>query len=385
MSWSFSIGRVKGTDVRIHVTFLLLLAVWGYASYGLGGWAAAVQGVVFVSLIFFCVLLHEFGHVLAARQYGIRTPDITLLPIGGVARLERLPEKPLEEMVVALAGPAVNVAIAALLWLGLVLAGSPPEPFILGRMPHTPVAALMYINVFLIAFNLIPAFPMDGGRVLRAFLALKMSYTRATNIAARTGQVFAFLFALYGVYHNQYMLLLVAIFVYFGAQTEASATEMRHAVRGVHVDGAMITKFETLPLHATLHIAIASLLRTSQHEFPVVNEEGRVAGMLTRNEIIKALSEGGPDTPVESVMHKDVPLIHYTATVDAAFAAIQACGCPAIGVVDSAGRLIGMFTAENFTELVMIRGALSKMHRPPGQSLPPPLPGRGVSDPLAAR
>ena len=186
MTWSFPIARLLGSEVRIHVTFLLLLAWIGVARYLEGGTAAAVQGVVFSLLIFACVLAHEFGHAIAARRYGIRTPDITLLPIGGVARLERMPEKPGEEIVVALAGPAVNVVIAAV----LLLLGARMDMASLAALEN-PAASMLgqlaAINLFLVVFNLVPAFPMDGGRVLRALLALRRGPAQATRITARVG------------------------------------------------------------------------------------------------------------------------------------------------------------------------------------------------------
>src|SRR5215218_8467611 len=226
MGWSIPIGMVKGTVVRVHITFLLFLAWIGVAAFARGGQGAALQSVVYILLLFLCVLLHEFGHVFAARRYGIQTPDITLLPIGGVARLERIPEKPTQELVVALAGPAVNVVIAALLFLAL--GGLPsmgdgtqvqnPGVDLLGR--------LAWVNISLVVFNLIPAFPMDGGRVLRALLAYRLGYARATEIAASVGQVVAFALGIIGLFYSP-ILVFIAIFVYLGAAAEAGAVQMR--------------------------------------------------------------------------------------------------------------------------------------------------------------
>jgi len=199
MSWSFPIGSVKGTVIRIHMTFVLFLIWIGGAHYAQGGPDAAMQGVLFIVLLFACVLLHEFGHVFAARRYGVQTPDITLLPIGGVARLERVPEKPSQELVVALAGPAVNVVIAALLFLAI--GGMPSvESMEVDNPGIGLLARLASVNVFLVLFNLIPAFPMDGGRALRALLATRMGYGRATQIAASIGQAVAFALGLLGLF-----------------------------------------------------------------------------------------------------------------------------------------------------------------------------------------
>ena len=217
MKWSYRIAKISGIDIRSHLTFLLLPAILGYAGWRDAGWPGAVGEVSFIAALFFCVLLHEFGHALAGRRYGIRTPDITLLPIGGVARMERIPDKPSMELVIAVAGPAVNVAIALVLGGVLMLTGgilSGPE-----NTPRVMLHNLLLVNCGLIVFNMIPAFPMDGGRVLRALLAMKFSHLGATRVAARTGQVLACGFAVLGFFGNP-MLLLIALFVFNGAQEE---------------------------------------------------------------------------------------------------------------------------------------------------------------------
>jgi Zn-dependent protease len=217
MKWSYRIARISGIDVRIHVTFLLLPALFGYSGWRDAGWPGAVGEVSFIAALFVCVLLHEFGHALAGRRYGIRTPDITLLPIGGVARMESIPDKPLTELVIAVAGPAVNVAIALILAAVLTLTGGIlAGPDSTGRiMLHN----LLIVNCGLIVFNMLPAFPMDGGRVLRALLAMKLSHLTATKIAGRIGQVLACAFAVLGFFGNP-MLILIALFVFNGAQQE---------------------------------------------------------------------------------------------------------------------------------------------------------------------
>lgn len=248
MTWSIKIGEIRGTSVRIHLTFLFLLAWIWLVNYRAGGTAAAWQGVIFILLIFLCVLLHEFGHVFAARQFGVRTPDITLLPIGGVARLERMPERPMEELIVA-AGPLVNVVIAALL---LVYLGHAIDPEILDDLekPQLGLAArLASVNIFLVLFNLIPAFPMDGGRVLRALLAMRLGFGRATQIAASIGQGLAIVFGFAGLFYNP-LLIFIAIFVYLAATSEAQATQIREVSSGILIGEAMITEFVRLPADA---------------------------------------------------------------------------------------------------------------------------------------
>jgi Zn-dependent protease/CBS domain-containing protein len=379
MSWSFPIGTVKGTVIRIHLTFLLFLVWIGVSHYAQGGQRAAIQGVLFITLLFGCVLLHEFGHVFAARRYGVQTPDITLLPIGGVARLERIPEKPSEELVVALAGPAVNVVIAALLFLAL--GGLPPMGD--GTQVHNPgvdlLGRLAWVNISLVVFNLIPAFPMDGGRVLRALLAYRLGYARGTRIAAGVGQAVAFALGLLGLFGNP-LLIFIALFVYMGAAAEASAAGMRDASRGMIASDAAETRYERLSPASTVEDAVEGLLRTSQHDFPVVDGAGRLRGVVTRDDMIRALRERGPDAPVLEVMRPDVPLLHHRQPLDEALRAMQEGRHPAVGIVDAEGRLVGLITPENVGELMMVQAA-----RPPRR--PPPLnpwgPGRVRNSPSA--
>lgn len=355
MSWSIPIGTVKGTVIRIHITFLLLLLWIGLSHQAQGGWQAAVQGVVFITLLFLCVLLHEFGHVLAARRYGIHTPDITLLPIGGVARMERMPEKPAQELVVALAGPAVNLVIAALLYLALggFLPSESMEPQNAGV---GIMARLASVNLFLVLFNMIPAFPMDGGRVLRALLAQRLGYGRGTQIAATVGQAVAFGLGLLGLFGNP-LLLFIALFVYLGAASEAHAVQMREVSRGVIVSDAMVTRFETLSPGSVLEDAVQCLIRTTQHEFPVVDGAGRLRGVLTRDALIHALRQRGPDTPVLEVMRADIPAIQQRRSLEEALRLMQENNLPAVGVNDNEGRLVGLVTPENVGEMMMVHAA----------------------------
>ena len=375
MRWSFFLARIAGIEVRVHITFLLLLAFFGFRDFTIGGPGAALRGIIFVCLVFLCVLLHEFGHALAARRYGIHTPDITLLPIGGVARLERMPEKPSEELAVAIAGPLVNVVIALLLW---PFAIADLNPRFIDHVGVGLVTKLFITNVILVVFNMIPAFPMDGGRVLRAFLAMRMDYARATHIAATIGQTLAFAGGLFALVHGLPLLVLVAIFIYFGAQSESALTQMKAASNGLRVSAAMITRFEALPPTATLHDAVEALLTTSQHDFPIV-DDGRVCGLLTRDDLIVALRKGGSQIPVAEVMRVDVPSVHYAMLFDRAFALMHRHNSPALPVVDGTGRVVGLFTAENVGELMMIHSALADAPQPSGtgnRQLPPPLPTR---------
>ena len=359
MAWSFPIGRLFGSEVRIHVTFFLLLLWIGVAHYQQGGAAAAVDGVIFIIAIFACVVAHEFGHALMARRYGIRTPDITLLPIGGLARLERMPEKPGQEIMVALAGPVVNLAIAVVLILFLGAQVDLESLEDLDNPALSFLARLAAVNLFIAVFNMIPAFPMDGGRVLRAVLAARMDRLKATQVAATIGQGLAFAFGFLGLMSGNPMLVFIAIFIYLAAGVEAQATGLQDVARSMGVRDAMITRFEALGPQSTIGDAADALVRTTQHEFPVLDGGGRLHGVLTRNAMIRALHQHGPGHSVLEVMDQDIPAVSLNTRLDAALERMQAGNAPAVSVTDAQGRLAGYITAENIGELMMIRSAPS--------------------------
>lgn len=357
MPWSLTIGRLFGSEIRIHVTFLLLLLWIGFAAYQSGGQAAAIESLAFILAIFACVVAHEFGHALAAKRYGIATPDITLLPIGGVARLERMPERPREEIVVALAGPAVNVVIAGALFLFLGARFDAASVEALDNPAAGFLARIATVNVFLVLFNLIPAFPMDGGRVLRALLAMHYDRATATRYAARAGQVLAFGFGFWGLTTGNVFLVFIAVFVYLAAAGESYQVGMEDAGRTVSAREAMITRFETLGPQATLANAAEALIRTTQHEFPVVDGAGQLRGILTQKALIQALARTGRDTPVVEVMARDVPTIRENAALSFAVKTMRDHDAPALGVVDRDGRLVAYITPENIAEYMMLARA----------------------------
>jgi Zn-dependent protease len=357
MPWSITIARVAGTAVRIHVTFLLLLGWIWFAYYQQGGAEAAWEGVAFVALLFLCVLLHEFGHVLAAKRYGVNTRDVTLWPFGGIASLERIPEKPSEELVVAIAGPAVNVVIAAVL-IFLLGARIDPEHLTHIQDPAISMASkLAAANIFLVLFNLIPAFPMDGGRVLRSLLAMRMGHAQATQWAAAIGQGFAVAFGILGIFSGNVMLIVIAVFVFLAASGEASHAQLRAVTRGNLIADAMITKFESLNTGATVNEAVELLIRTTQKEFPVVDGAGKLRGVVTRDSMIRGLKDLGPTAPVLEIMESDIPTVRSRASLETAVKALTELGKPVVGVIDGAGRLIGLLTAENLGEMMMVQAA----------------------------
>jgi Zn-dependent protease/CBS domain-containing protein len=359
VSWSINIGRIAGTAVRIHITFVLFLGWIFFANYVAEGPEAAVASLIFLVLLFACVLAHEFGHIFTARAFGVATPDVTLLPIGGVARLERIPEEPREEFLIAIAGPLVNVAIAFAL---VLLAGARLKAGDLAAMGSTGVSLvdrLAAVNLFLALFNMIPAFPMDGGRVLRALLATRMGYVRATEIAAMIGQGVAFALGFIGLLYNP-LLIFIAIFVYLAAAGEAHMVAMRAMSRGVPVSSAMMTQYATLKPEAPVEDAVQALLRTSQSEFPVVDLAGKLVGLLGRNDLIRALKQRGPDARVADAMTTTVPSIGHRQHLEDAFRILQEKSAPAVAVVDAAGRLVGLVTPETVGEMLMLHQALPK-------------------------
>ena len=359
MSWSLNIGSITGTQVRVHITFLLLLGWIFAANYVSAGAPAAWSSLVFWLLLFACVLAHEFGHIFVARAFGVATPDVTLLPIGGLARLERIPEAPHEEFLIAIAGPLVNVVIA----FGLVLfAGAKLRMGDLAAVESSAVSLvdrLAAVNLFLALFNMIPAFPMHGGRVLRALLSTRLGFVRATEIAAFIGQGFAFALGFAGLFGNP-LLIFIAIFVYLAASAEAHSVALRAMSRGVPVGTAMMTQYATLTPEADVEDAVQTLLRTSQSEFPVVDADGKPVGLLARADIIRALKERGPDAKVSEAMTSPVPTLGHRRCLDDAFRILQEKSAPAVAVVDMSGRLVGLVTSETIGEMMMLHQALPK-------------------------
>ena len=353
MNWSLTIGRIAGTDIRLHITFLLFLAWIGFSDYLAGGVPAAVDSLVFLILVFLCVTLHEFGHIAMARRFGIRTPQVVLSPIGGIASLERMPEKPVQELLVAIAGPLVNVVIALLLILafGLRLDSFSSAGF----ETATLAERLLLVNVTLVLFNMIPAFPMDGGRVLRAVLAMGMGPARATAVAARIGQGFAALFVLLGLFYSP-ILMLIGVFIYLAATSEQQTAAFTGFASRLKVKDAMEPAPLLLTVTEPLSQAVDALLSSAQKEFPVLDAGGRVAGLLDRDHMIIGLRDHGPTAPVGEVMRAVQPLFTEEPLMQA-FSRMRALGAGAEVVVDAQGRVAGILTHENIAEMMMVENA----------------------------
>jgi Zn-dependent protease/predicted transcriptional regulator len=357
VGWSWKVGRIAGIDLRIHASFLIVLAWAALAAYQSSGTAAgAARGVLFNLALFASVTLHELGHALAARRFGVPTRDITLLPIGGVARLAYIPKEPRQELSIALAGPAVTLAIIGVVYGALRLLGLQPaaaSDALTSRGGF--LSQLLWANVSLFLFNLLPAFPMDGGRVFRALLALRGDYVWATNVAVRVGKAFALLFGVVGLLFNPF-LVLIALFVWLGAAGEAAEVQRRSSLDGVPVERVMIRDVRTLTPRDPLQAALNHVLEGFQQDFPVV-DGGRVVGVLSRGKLLEALAKRGRDAPVGEAMETTFRTAEAGEPVERALERLQECRCHTLPVIAD-HRLDGVLTLENLGEFMMIETAM---------------------------
>jgi len=361
--WRWRIGRPFGIAIYVHATFFLLLLWVGVVNLPLGI-RAALDGVALILAVFATVVLHELSHALTARRFGIRTREIVLLPIGGVSSLERMPDKPTQELLITLAGPATNVAIALLLFGVIRILGGPVALSSLKVGGGTFLTQFMWINVSLAVFNLLPAFPMDGGRVLRAALGLRMSYARATEVAARLGQAMALLFGLLGLLFNP-LLVLIAFFVWMGAQQESSLVQLRAALAGLSVKDAMITDYRVMSRREPLARAVELTLAGFQHDFPVV-EGNRAVGVLTRSDLVRGLSAAGNTAPVEEWMHREFETAEPGEMLEPALSKLASRETTTLVVVKD-GEVRGIVTPENVGELVLFESAVRGRQREGGR------------------
>jgi Zn-dependent protease/CBS domain-containing protein len=362
MGGSFKIGRAYGIDVKVHWTFLLLLAFFGFTAYqNSGSLPSALVTVGIIVALFVCVLLHEYGHSLVAQRLGIETADITLLPIGGLARLKSLPERPWDEVKIAIAGPLVNVVLAPIFFGIALLLGSSLTtlPNILEGVQSAGqvFAYLGYINVALVLFNLIPAFPMDGGRVLRGLLATRIGPVRATDISSAVGQFFAAAFFLLGLLGGNFLLALIAVFIFFGASGEAQMVRQREQMRGLLVSDVMGTRprLETITPYHTFGQVLDSVIHGYQEDFPVVDGDGNLVGMLTRNEIMTAAHSPERYSSVRDLMKTNFPTISPDADLFTEGARVlQESGLKALPVVRD-GELVGMLSMDDVGQAALLR------------------------------
>jgi len=357
MSWSIKLFRVKGIEIRVHLTFILIL-IWAASRWGVtmkGGTTGALYGVLVILLLFACVTIHELAHSLTAMRFGVKVRNITLLPIGGISQMEEMPKKPSEELRMSLAGPLSNFVIAAVLLLLSI-------PFhlqadvsaarmsrVLGSVSWEGLLAyLITANIMLGLFNLLPAFPMDGGRVLRSLLAMRMDHAKATAAAAAAGQGLAWVMGLVGVLSGAWTLVIIAVFIYLGAAQEGKMVEVKNVLGELRVRQAMTTKFQALSPDSPLSGAVDLILHGFQTVFPVL-EEGRLAGILTEADLVSALKHQGLEVAVKMAMRTDVPTADPDGSLFEAQQLMAEKRVRALPVVKG-GRLVGLLTPQDVSE-----------------------------------
>ncbi|HVT13776.1 MAG TPA: site-2 protease family protein [Fimbriimonadaceae bacterium] len=356
MKWSLRLGRIAGIDIYVHATFAILL-IWLVGSEYLSHQSAAsiLSTTAFVLLIFLIIVLHELGHALAARRYGVETQDIILLPIGGVARLNKIPEEPRQELVVALAGPLVNLVIAAGLFVGILASGTLKTILVPGDF----VAQLLWVNIFLAFFNLLPAFPMDGGRALRALLAMKVSRERATEIAVSIGHVMALLFGAVGLLViNNPFLIFIAFFVWIGADAELQQVRAHAFLKGISASEVMARDFETIDARAELGQLAKRFVPGFQSEFPVLDGD-RLVGFISLEDVARGVAAAGPHAQVGAYMQTHFESVAPSDRLEELMADWKPGSSLAVAVMES-GKLVGFVTTANVGEFMMIQAAMDR-------------------------
>jgi len=355
MQWSYNFGKIFGINFRIHVTFLLLLLFIFISGLFQRGFEEAVTSVLFICAVFACVLIHEIGHSLIARRYGKEAKSITLLPIGGVATMEEMPEKPSQEIAMSIVGPFINLAIAAILYLFVGAWAGVGVPNLYPDSVGAFFAGLIGVNIILAVFNLIPAFPMDGGRVLRGFLALNMDYVKATSIAVFIGQGVSLFFIFFGIFFN-WWLALIGLFLYIGAGSENQHVMLRAVLHRVPASEAMTTDFRSLRPDETLSRALEHVYHGCQEDFPVVGDKG-IEGVLTHNRIISAIHERGTEVPVSEVMDRNFVSVDSRTLLDEVYHKLLSNNKTAMLIQDG-GQLKGMLCLRGISRYMMIQSAL---------------------------
>jgi len=356
MRGSFRIARVFGIPVSLHITFLLFVAFLAMVYAFKGGLAEAVRGVSFILALFLSVTLHELGHSLVARRFGVKVREIVLLPIGGVSQMESMPEQPRQEFLIAVAGPLTSVVLGLLLGAFSLLAYGPAETLRASVTGGRFIANLGRVNLLLAVFNLLPGFPMDGGRILRSILATYMPFPRATRIAAVTGRLFAVCLGVIGLFGNVW-LAFIAVFIYLGAGQEESGVRMRAALHDIPVSRAMVREFQELSPDDPISRAVEFAYHGFQEDFPVT-KDGEVVGVLTKADTLAALHRYGPQVAVSQIMRTDFTRVKTDQTLEQVYQAVRQCGCSSLPVVEG-NRLVGIITLEALGRYFMFSSAAS--------------------------
>jgi Zn-dependent protease/predicted transcriptional regulator len=357
MRWSLSVGKIFGIKFKIHVTFFFLLVFIFFIGLSQRGLDKAVVAVLFICAIFASGLIHEVGHSLIARRFGKEAKSITLLPIGGVATMEEMPEKPVQEIAMTIVGPFINLAIAGILYLIIGRWSGLNMPNLYPDTAKEFFGGIIGINIILAIFNLVPAFPMDGGRVLRAILALRIDYVRATSIAVFIGQAIAMLFIFYGIFFNLW-LAFIGVFLYMGAGSEKQHVMLSSVLNRVTAGEVMSTDFRSLQPDEPLSKALEHIYHGCQDDFPVMDERG-IIGVLTRDQILSTIHEKGNNVPVSEVMDRNFESVDPGTPLDEVYKRFQG-GNKTATVVMQDGKLEGMLCLNGISRYLMIQSALSK-------------------------
>ena len=373
MDSSLKIARIWGIDIQVHWSFVLILFYGAFlfsrnASNVLAG---AIYGVIVILLLFLCVVLHEFGHAITAKYFGINVPHITLLPIGGVAQLERMPRKPMHEFLIAIAGPAVNFVLAALLLPVALLVVSMSMragtiwtmiPALMRAAQSMSLAGLLLTlagtNLLLGIFNLLPAFPMDGGRILRALLALRLQYIPATRIAVLVGRGMAILFAIWGIFGGDILLLLIAFFVYVGGRGELEAVQSRYILKDFSARQAVNKDAHVLYTSEPISRAVDYIMTSYQGDFPVYDLGHNMVGVLTRPRLVATLRGQGQEGRIVDVMipHARVPVTDAETSLADVWEKMLEARSRVI-IVQDEGQFLGLITLDDINELIQVMGA----------------------------
>lgn len=352
MKWSIPLGRVWGIPIRMHLTFILLLAWIAWLGWSVDGLRASLWAVALIICLFACVVLHELGHSLVAMRFGAHVRSVTLLPIGGVASMKSIPEKPYQELLVSIAGPSVNLVIAAVLMAvrgGYHALGEQSVfPTNVGELAD----ALVNANLILAVFNLIPAFPMDGGRVLRSLLALFLPFPRATAVAAMLGQFLAIGFVLLGLAGNPF-LVIIGVFIFLGAGSEERTVRFKSMLRDVLVQDVMVTDFVNIAPEDTVARCLENVYHRKQEDF-VVEHEGRLVGVVARKDWLEALHSGGPETKVADIMRRHFISVIPRTPLSRLYQDLWHLKQGVFPVVEN-GKLVGLLTTEDVSRYLMVQ------------------------------
>lgn len=367
MKNSLKLFTIKHTSIYLHWSFVLLIVLMLFVQSATGtAISEMLWSAIAVASLFLCVIFHELGHSLAATKYGIHTKSITLLPIGGIAAMEKMPEKPVPEIIVSAAGPVVNLLIAAIL-----------HPFISGYPPFWKATAviglvnmnnflyyLYVINIILALFNLIPAFPMDGGRILRGILGLRMDAVRSTAIAAFIGRIIAGIFIIGGLIIFDIILIFIGFFIIVSGAGEEKLVYLKAAAKGLYLKDLAVNTYHSFSASMTISEAAEKML-LHQDKYFLVMENATITGLIERSTILRSISDGNHEKTVQQLMTTNVPELDEGSAIAEVIDKISDNKAAAFPVV-SEGRITGIVNMQNIIEYLIVHDANLRKHNHKG-------------------